>query len=697
MNSNDDKIHSGSGEANAGVVVSTGDIETEMAHEIASTPFRSEPRWKTARNYGTVAVLALALGACAGFFANDGLNKINNNGVSSATNTQDHNASGYNGLPPVAEFDLEDPEAPWNTNVPTHEVDFDPKKLASIVQDPGMVEFLPSDLDDELLEQFKTEFDGYVLEKRYEQRPLDYLQDEVMAHVQDIQQRAKDQDRKRQLSDNECTDLTGPAIFSMLPENANHETLDCSTNFLSTLVAATPGSPVVVPAGACYTLDTTDGSTLNYPDGLRIEGKLYSPPSASCTIRTTFVLVLGVLKMDEPATGKEVKVSLYGESNVFFAHHPSQPNPGSCVAATPCSMGKKGIVVAGGMLDIAGYDETCPSWEPLLDTGSSTSTSAGGPGPNQIVNGDANGGLSPFGGYGNSAQLYVSGTELAHMATNRNNWPRGLVYHGAIDKTQFVGAGQQFLFQFKVKTHDPVTGEIEACNPAAGNFWCPFVRVQTRQVGGSYQWTRIHDTSMTWNTNGWSYFSAVFTSPAHWSNLDAFTLTFVGGPYQSNLIIDDVLFSTYAPPVVSPGPVDQLVVSPAAAACWDRPGAEMLITTHTHSSHGEQVVVIDSVDTTTGVITLTAPLGAIPSTKANDPMHAVEVGLLNRKIVFEADSDPADVHSGGHLMIMTTSTVQKISGVEIKNFGQRAQLGRYPIHFHICEDSAGSIVSKNVV
>eukprot|EP00957_Ditylum_brightwellii_P179535 13677025-Ditylum_brightwellii.AAC.1 len=82
---------------------------------------------------------------------------------------------------------------------------------------------------------------------------------------------------------------------------------------------------------------------------------------------------------------------------------------------------------------------------------------------------------------------------------------------------------------------------------------------------------------------------------------------------------------------------------------------------------------------------------------------ASEVAWLSRPIVFEAEGDgPSNTIKGalhgGHLIIYHTPNVaQRIEGVEIHNFGQQGELGRYPIHFHMSGNVAGSTVRKNVI
>ena len=136
-------------------------------------------------------------------------------------------------------------------------------------------------------------------------------------------------------------------------------------------------------------------------------------------------------------------------------------------------------------------------------------------------------------------------------------------------------------------------------------------------------------------------------------------------------------------------------VSPEAASCWAA-GTEVLLTSHTRNYNDQQVVTIESTDPVNGMIRFTTPI-ATPLSKADHPDFAVEVASLNRRIVFEADDDANDSSIGGHFVVHHTPSVQHIEGVEIKNFGQQGRLGKYPLHFHMCGDSHGSMIKKNVV
>ena len=127
-------------------------------------------------------------------------------------------------------------------------------------------------------------------------------------------------------------------------------------------------------------------------------------------------------------------------------------------------------------------------------------------------------------------------------------------------------------------------------------------------------------------------------------------------------------------------------------------GSEIVVTPHTRVWNETQVRKITSVTSSNGfaALALDSPI-LRPTTMSDSPDYAVEVALLSRNIRFEGGPDSTANH-GGHFMIMHTPTVvQTIEGVDFYNFGQQGNLGKYPIHFHFCNDVPGSIVSKNTI
>ena len=141
-----------------------------------------------------------------------------------------------------------------------------------------------------------------------------------------------------------------------LPCNEEAE-FDCTTTSLSSLPVPTDGSPLVIECGTCVHVDIFDGELLDLPNGLRIEGKLYFPIEASLTISTIYVMVLGILKIDYPQVGNEVKFHLYNEIvngvavDQYFIADPNKqdPNTSRCLG-NGCKIGKKAIAVVGGEL-----------------------------------------------------------------------------------------------------------------------------------------------------------------------------------------------------------------------------------------------------------------------------------------------------------------------------------------------------------
>lgn len=128
------------------------------------------------------------------------------------------------------------------------------------------------------------------------------------------------------------------------------------------------------------------------------------------------------------------------------------------------------------------------------------------------------------------------------------------------------------------------------------------------------------------------------------------------------------------------------------------PGAEILITSHTRVWNEHQVRQIKSITKMPGSIAIQLNETIVrPTTFVEAPDFATEIALLSRNVLIQGGSDPSPWH-GGHFMVHhTPMQPQLIEGVEFRNMGQQSLLGRYPIHFHFCDDSSGSSVSKNTI
>ena len=172
-------------------------------------------------------------------------------------------------------------------------------------------------------------------------------------------------------------------------------------------------------------------------------------------------------------------------------------------------------------------------------------------------------------------------------------------------------------------------------------------------------------------------------------------------------------------------------VDPAFAACI-RVGDDFMLTSDGMGPEGD-VGVVESIDAANGVITLVTPVsrtGIATVSGIGEDDLAIEVAGLRRDVIFEAQDDDVNPMHGGHLIVFhTPNVVQTITGALFENFGQDGNIGtyfhegkapsqhsvlhslshvqhfsvvvspspgRYPVHFHMCGDTA-STVSKNVV
>ena len=74
-----------------------------------------------------------------------------------------------------------------------------------------------------------------------------------------------------------------------------------------------------------------------------------------------------------------------------------------------------------------------------------------------------------------------------------------------------------------------------------------------------------------------------------------------------------------------------------------------------------------------------------------------EVGLLSRNIKIQGDADSTIDGIGGNLMFMPDSGAVHIDGVELYHMGQKSQLARYPVHWHLAGDRTGDYVKNTSI
>jgi len=151
------------------------------------------------------------------------------------------------------------------------------------------------------------------------------------------------------------------------------------------------------------------------------------------------------------------------------------------------------------------------------------------------------------------------------------------------------------------------------------------------------------------------------------------------------------------------GMIEGIVVDKSVATCWN-PGAEILITSHSMDYEDQLVTSIAEIkenpaNSDTVILSLPESISSRVSV-AEDPGRAVEVALLSRNILVQngIDADQVERNHGGHFVVMKTpDVVQTIEGIEFRRFGQQGEIGKYPMHFHLCDNVEGSVISKILV
>jgi len=185
---------------------------------------------------------------------------------------------------------------------------------------------------------------------------------------------------------------SGMEPFMPLSCNSAINESNCSIIALSSLIrnAASTSAEVYIPCGTCAYWDWSDGSQKEIPGGINVEGRLYVPSGASGTIRTPYVFVQGVLKMDPPAAtnSRNTKILLYGSSDRYLFPHVN--NIESCDEEIGCNVGSKPFVVAGGRLEVIGVESNCLSWVKLKDVNPNNNARGGTELRQIVVDVDAN-------------------------------------------------------------------------------------------------------------------------------------------------------------------------------------------------------------------------------------------------------------------------------------------------------------------
>jgi len=189
-----------------------------------------------------------------------------------------------------------------------------------------------------------------------------------------------EQQQHRKLFENPTA---GIGLFNPLSSNANLNTTSCDNSFAS--LVETETDVVTVPVGQCYTWDESLTGDITI-GGLDIQGKLIIPKNHKATLYTPYVFVQGVFEMSDDnlisPSNRSMKIVLMGDTDVTFT--PADSNVG--VAGTPFNAGVKPFLVAGGQLNIRGWDGMVDGTEDDAETWTSLIETAEKPPPNPVRN-----------------------------------------------------------------------------------------------------------------------------------------------------------------------------------------------------------------------------------------------------------------------------------------------------------------------
>jgi cell migration-inducing and hyaluronan-binding protein len=139
-------------------------------------------------------------------------------------------------------------------------------------------------------------------------------------------------------------------------------------------------------------------------------------------------------------------------------------------------------------------------------------------------------------------------------------------------------------------------------------------------------------------------------------------------------------------------------LSLARAVDW-RPGDRIVVAPSGWSQDEAEMRVLRAVDGRT--VQLDAPLehrhdGDPLRIAGIDVERRAEVGLLTRGIRLEGDASAEESGAGGHVIVFQGG-VAHVAGVEFHRMGQRGELARYPMHWHMADHAPGQYVVNSSV
>jgi len=325
------------------------------------------------------------------------------------------------------------------------------------------------------------------------------------------------------------------------------------------------------------------------------------------------------------------------------------------------------------------------------DTPEGCSDLAFGNGDAEIMNGDS---TFPWVSSWAKNYLYIESETMPDGSTNRfyrqlrieNNWGMWYKKHGF--NTPCIVSGEEYVLKVKVRVLSDVEQRVD-------------FRFGYKNPSGEWQYLYLNSSEGAYlcpnssNALGWVECSLRMTATDEMVGSSGYQLwSYIndGVAPISTIDYDDISFSRFDPE----SSVHKIYASTEAATCWAK-GSELLLTSSTYDQEDEHRVTVLDTDPVAGTITIDQRI-PFTTTKADDEQFPVEVVNLSRNFILEAEEDQNNALHGGHFIIIHTPDIQQlIEGIEIINFGQQGHLGRYPIHFHMCNSVEGSIVSKNVI
>lgn len=247
---------------------------------------------------------------------------------------------------------------------------------------------------------------------------------------------------------------------------------------------------------------------------------------------------------------------------------------------------------------------------------------------------------------------------------------------------------KDLLYEFSMKVRvDTVTG---------GSL---VIKLVITSSSGSVKYVDFLRPQKQYASDGWVAHSKIFSVTEQMATaIDVKLITMIGEGTPANTVdYDDVSI------VFKQGVGQELLVdNPDVAKCWGEEN-ELLITPSTNQYTDSTVVNVVAVSSRmhqgkeVGVISFEGDAGFHPTYTEPDPRTRAEVALLSRNVLVTASPDPANPLHGGHLIVMHTNVQQHLEGVQFLGFGQQGNLGRYPIHLHLCDNVSGSVIKSNAI